>query len=34
MEIGDNARLTVEKDHGIQLITAKMLEIYESLLTT
>ncbi len=32
MEIGENARKTVENDHGIKLITTNMLKIYEGLI--
>ena len=31
IEIGENARKTVENDHAVQLISAKMLKIYEEL---
>jgi len=33
MEIGENARNTVETDHGIILISSKMLEIYKQLIS-
>ncbi|WP_238533674.1 glycosyltransferase family 4 protein [Pedobacter agri] len=33
MEIGENARQTVENDHGIKLIAGKMLEIYKELIS-
>ncbi|WP_293787648.1 glycosyltransferase [uncultured Pedobacter sp.] len=33
VEIGENARRTVENDHGIQLISGKMLKIYEELVS-
>nr|WP_280790406.1 glycosyltransferase family 4 protein [Pedobacter petrophilus] len=33
MEIGENARKTVETDHGIYLISSKMLKIYEQLIS-
>ncbi|RYD73391.1 MAG: glycosyl transferase family 4, partial [Sphingobacteriales bacterium] len=31
MEIGENARKTVENDHGVNLISSKMLNIYNEL---
>lgn len=32
MEIGENARKTVENDHGVNLISSKMLNIYNELI--
>ncbi len=33
LEIGENARKTVENEHGVHLISSQMLNIYEDLIS-